>query len=136
MSEHDKEIEKKVIQWQSFGDEDLQLARHAMAIKTKCPYRLIAYHAQQCAEKYLKALLVSRRIDFPYTHNISRLIELCPMSADWKSGIIDAEELSPFAVSARYPGEDEDVSKQEAVRALTVAEQVRKAVRAVLGKKS
>ena len=54
----------------------------------------------------------------------------------WKSGIIDAEELSPFAVSARYPGEDEEVSKQEAVRALTVAEQVRKAVRAVLGKKS
>lgn len=29
------------------------------------PYRLIAYHAQQCAEKYLKAYLVYHDIDFP-----------------------------------------------------------------------
>ena len=66
MNELDKEIEKKVIQWQNFGDEDLQLARHALTIKKKCPYRLIAYHAQQCTEKYLKALLVFHLIDFPY----------------------------------------------------------------------
>ncbi len=95
MSEHDKEIKIKVLQWQKFGDEDLHLAQHALSIGNVCPYRLIAYHAQQCAEKYLKALLVFNRIDFPYTHNISRLLELCPMSDDWKNTIIDAEELSP-----------------------------------------
>jgi HEPN domain-containing protein len=83
----------------------IQLALHALTIKKKCPYLLIAYHAQQCAEKYLKALLVSQQIDFPFTHNISRLLELCQMSDEWKKEIIDAEELSPFAVSTRYPGE-------------------------------
>jgi len=29
-----------------------------MTMKTSVPYRLVAYHAQQCAEKCLKAYLV------------------------------------------------------------------------------
>ncbi len=62
-----------VKQWLIHGDEDLRLAEHAMTLKPEeePPYRLIAYHAQQCAEKYLKAYLVYCVVDFPYTHNIS-----------------------------------------------------------------
>jgi hypothetical protein len=59
------EIFHKVKQWINFGDEDLRLARHALKILSSCPTRLIAYHAQQCAEKYLKAYLVFHRIYFP-----------------------------------------------------------------------
>jgi hypothetical protein len=40
------------------ADEDLRLARHAFKLKSATPYKLIAYHAQQCAEKCLKAYLV------------------------------------------------------------------------------
>ena len=36
----------------------------------------IAFHCQQAAEKYLKAFLVSRRIEFPKTHSIGRLLDL------------------------------------------------------------
>ena len=61
----DPEVVRKVRQWLSFGDEDLRLARHALTLSSGCPYRLLAYHAQQCAEKHLKALLVFRGIDFP-----------------------------------------------------------------------
>ena len=35
------------------------------------------FHAQQCAEKYLKALLVSRRQAFPRTHDVVALHDLC-----------------------------------------------------------
>ena len=77
----DSEILRKVIQWLKYGDEDLRLARHGLTLTSGVPYRLIAYHAQQCAEKYLKAFLVYHRIDFPYTHNIGRLLELCAENA-------------------------------------------------------
>jgi HEPN domain-containing protein len=70
MSAIEAEIRRKVIQWLNYADEDIQLARHALTLTTGVPYRLVAYHAQQCAEKSLKAYLVCHRIDFPYTQNI------------------------------------------------------------------
>ncbi|ORJ62524.1 HEPN domain-containing protein [Geothermobacter hydrogeniphilus] len=119
----DADLRHKVMQWLSYGEEDLQLARHGLTMKSAAPYRLIAYHAQQCAEKHLKAFLVCNRVDFPFTHNLSRLVELCQTCRDWPDEFLDAEELTPYAVTTRYPGEDEPVSRQEAVRAIAIAEQ-------------
>ena len=61
---------KRVRKWIQFADEDLRLAEHALKLSSGCPYRLIAYHAQQCAEKYIKSFLVFHEIEFPYTHNL------------------------------------------------------------------
>ena len=47
MNEIESEILKKVMQWLSFADEDLNLASHALGLGARGPYRLIAYHAQQ-----------------------------------------------------------------------------------------
>ena len=134
MNPPNKEIFRKAKQWMTYGDEDLRLARHALTLLSGCPYRLIAYHAQQCAEKYLKAYLVYHRIDFPYTHNISRLLELCEENSSWPSKIREAEELTPFAITARYPGEDEKVTKKEALRAVGIAAKIRQTVRKTLKK--
>lgn len=97
-----------------------------------CPFDLVAYHAQQCAEKYLKAYLVFRLVDFPYTHNLLRLIELIPPGAHWVTEIEPAEVLSAYAVSARYPGEDEPVTEVEAREAIEIAGDVRGRLRRVL----
>jgi HEPN domain-containing protein len=102
-------------------------------MKSACPYRLIAYHAQQCAEKCIKAYLVYHSIDFPYTHNIKTLLKLCGKNADWAAALKDAEELTPYAITARYPGEDEEVTKQEAKKAIKTASSVRQTIRKVLG---
>jgi hypothetical protein len=40
--------------------------------------------------------------------------------------------LTPFAITARYPGEDEAVTKREALRAIDLAALVRQAVRTAL----
>jgi HEPN domain-containing protein len=133
MSAIEAEIRRKVMQWLNYADEDIQLARHALTLSTGVPYRLVAYHAQQCAEKSLKAFLVSHRIDFPYTHNISRLLELCSEAAHWSDSLLDAEELSVYAVTTRYPGEEEEVSRDEALRAIELAKLVREAVEHELG---
>ena len=36
----------------------------------------LGFHAQQAAEKLLKAALVARAVDYPRTHNLGALIEL------------------------------------------------------------
>ena len=130
MSAPDAEVLHKVRQWLAYADEDLRLARHGLTMTIATPpYRLIAYHAQQCAEKCLKAYLVLRHVDFPYTHNLAHLLDLCSTHAPWAERLRDAEELTPFAVTARYPGEDEEVTQEETTRALDLAERVRTTVR-------
>ena len=134
MNPIDQAVARKVKLWISHAEEDLLLAQHALKLKSSSPYKLIAYHAQQCAEKYLKAFLVYHKIDFPYTHNISRLLELCADKADWTEKIKDAEELTPFAITTRYPGEFEEVTKENVVRAIKIAESVKHTVRTELAR--
>lgn len=38
-------------------------------------YELLCYHAQQAAEKSIKAVMVRRQIEFPYTHDLKKLVE-------------------------------------------------------------
>ena len=123
-----------VKQWLSHGDEDLHLAVQAMTLQGKegPPYRLIAYHTQQCAEKYLKAYLVYCGVDFPYTHNISILLELCSERANWTAELRDAEQLTLYSITTRYPGEDQEVTEAEAKRAVELARKVQAQVRTAL----
>lgn len=132
MSVTEADIRQKVTQWLEYADEDFRLAKHGFTLATGTPYRLITYHAQQCAEKHLKAFLVHHMIDFPYTHSISRLLELCSTKAPWAAGLESTEVLTTYATTARYPGEAETVSEAEARRAVELAEKVREAVRRAL----
>jgi len=93
---------------------------------------LVAYHAQQCAEKYLKAYLVLRGVDFPFTHNIAELLELCARCAPWAVSLEDAETLTRYAITARYPGPRTRVPEQKARAAVGIAARVREVVRQAL----
>jgi len=89
------------------------------------------FHAQQCAEKYLKALLVMKQVPFPRTHDLSALVRLCQ-----QNGIIltipedDLDKLSAFAVEVRYPGIQS--TSEEAKEALSIAKIIRKNSRNLL----
>ncbi len=121
MKPPDFAIRAKVREWITYAEEDLAFARHGLTM-TEPAYRSIAFHAQQCAEKALKAYLVCHGIDFPFTHNISRLLELADESTGWLEDLAEAEELTPFATTARYPGETLSVSGEEAIDAVNIAE--------------
>jgi HEPN domain-containing protein len=88
------------------------------------------FHAQQAAEKYLKALLVWHQIEFPKTHDIGKLIAL---TADVVPGLPDileeAANLTPFGVDFRYPGDYPEVTSTDAETALGLATLVRDATR-------
>jgi HEPN domain-containing protein len=89
------------------------------------------FHAQQCAEKYLKALLVSRRQAFPRTHDVVALHDLC-----LRQGLripIDPDHLArltAYAVQVQYPGDDP--TSDEAREAAQIAQEVRRWARALL----
>ena len=119
--------------WMERAHSDLALAR--VAITTPDVLREDAcFHAQQCAEKALKALLVRRRIPFPRTHVVELLLDLLK-----RSGVIvppDVDEaviLTQYAVQARYPGDWEPITLTEAESALDLAARVHAWVREQLG---
>lgn len=122
-----EDIILNVKKWINYAEEDLRLAKHSLTLESGCPFRLTAYHAQQCAEKYLKALLVSHQIDFPYTHSITRLLEICSELINTNE-LTEAEILTPFAITTRYPGEDEEVTKEEAIDAIRIADLVKEKI--------
>ncbi|MFA4935217.1 MAG: HEPN domain-containing protein [Candidatus Methanoperedens sp.] len=128
----ESEIHNSVNIWIAFAEEDLRMAQYAITMKNDVPYRLIAFHAQQCAEKYLKAYLVFKRVDFPYTHDIFRLLELCAEHADWAGIIEEAKRLTLYAITTRYPGTEDKVTGDEALNAINLASRVRQVVRSAL----
>jgi HEPN domain-containing protein len=88
-------------------------------------------HAQQCAEKYLKAFLALKKVDFPFTHNISLLLEISSDHAVWVKDLREAEILTDYAVTTRYPGAKK-VMKKDAEFAVKAAVKVRNVVKKAL----
>lgn len=92
------------------------------ALDTAC------FHAQQAAEKCIKAYLTAHEIEFPFIHNLEKLIELCAR-VDPSFMTIKAlgQELTPYAVELRY---DEEFwpSGQTARQALDAATTIREFV--------
>jgi HEPN domain-containing protein len=84
----------------------------------------LCFHAQQAAEKALKAILVSKIISFPKTHNIRTLIDLIPEDLDIPQEAKTATRLSDYAVLTRYPGDVEPVTEEEYLEAIRIAEAV------------
>jgi HEPN domain-containing protein len=132
MSNLDPPITNSVREWLAYADDDLRVARHTLSMEPNCPFRLVAYFAQQSAEKYLKAYLVSKKVEFPYTHDIGSLLDICAGFTDWKESLAEAEDLSAYSSSTRYPFIDRQVVKEEALHAIELAESVGRAVREAL----
>lgn len=92
----------------------------------------VCFHAQQCAEKYLKAFLEEHNLPFPRTHDLVALLNLCgEMLPDLDPLRTHLTNLTTYSVAARYPGEQAD--RQAAEEGMRTAEQVRTVLRANLG---
>lgn len=85
--------------WLDFAEEDLRTAE--LALKEGI-WNQACFHAQQCAEKALKALLASRGLAPPRTHKIADLISLlgAEASPDFAN---DLYYLDAFYIPTRYP---------------------------------
>ncbi len=85
---------------------------------------IVGFHAQQAIEKWLKAVLANRGIDFERTHDLDRLVELVE-AADERLPV-DRDEVSAlteFAVPFRYD-EPLEVEPLERARLLQIVEAI------------
>jgi len=119
---------KIVKEWLKKADQDYECARYLKHRRRRPLYDIICFHCQQCAEKYFKAYLTSKRKRFPKTHDLTKLLELTVVvdgSFDLLKDII--LPLNDYAVVSRYPGEEAD--RKESLQAIKAMEEIRKFVR-------
>ena len=122
------EPEKEVRRWVEKAEHDVMAAEHAMELAEEGLTDIVCFHCQQCAEKYLKALLLYQGLAFPRTHDLRLLLDL--ISAQVSLGL-QREAVIPlnrYAIEGRYPGDWEPITATDAQRASEVARAVRRAV--------
>jgi len=87
----------------------------------------VCFHAQQCVEKYMKAVLQENGIEFEKIHDLDVLHNQCvdfiPELENFRDNLI---KLSTYAVDVRYPGFD--VSEEEARECAEIMESIRKII--------
>jgi len=128
----DERLVSVVQGWVQKAEVDLKTAVLVLRAAEGGPAETVAFHAQQCAEKYLKALLSWEGIDFPKTHDIGQLILLLPRKAAIDFTTTEQRRLASYATVTRYPGDYEPVTIDEARRAVAMARRIRKHVRKLL----
>jgi HEPN domain-containing protein len=115
--------------WIAKAENDLRNAAHTLTLGAVCPTDTVCFHAQQCAEKYIKALLVFRATPFPKTHNIRVLRALLPPKLRPALDKAAQDRLTGYATVFRYPFPGPDITLIEARHAVALARRVRREVR-------
>jgi HEPN domain-containing protein len=85
----------------------------------------LCFEAQQAAEKAIKGVLVARGVQFPYIHDLGRLLKLLRDAGERiPDSVRHAKRLTVFAVGLRYPGVARGVTDEQHRQAPTIAEAV------------
>lgn len=67
---------------------------------------IFGFHAQQAVEKGLKAWICLYGIEYPYTHQLARLMTLLEKCGEDMERFWALDQYSVFSVQARYEGVD------------------------------
>jgi HEPN domain-containing protein len=110
-----------VSRWLTKASNDL-LTAETMLVAAQPTPDTICFHAQQCAEKCLKAFLVWKDQDVERTHDLVRLLEYClPLDPSFETLRDAAIILTDYPVETRYPDDWRDISIEEAQEAVKQA---------------
>ncbi len=110
--------------WLRYARSDLTLAQ-SVAELPDVLLETFCFHAQQAAEKSLKAVLLLHSLKFPYTHDLSALVTLIQNAeVPWETTLDSVVDLTRYAVAGRYPNEIEAPTVEEYREAITIASQV------------
>lgn len=120
------------LEWIEKAEDDFLAAQREYRARKRPLYDISCFHAQQCAEKYLKARLVEAGINIAKTHNIRTLLQsVLTVEPNWATLQPHLDALTVYAVDFRYPGKS--ASKIDAKDALQDCRKVRAAVRQAFG---
>ena len=129
-------MSRREASWRAWVEEaecDVLLVRNELTVD-KAPWNLVCYHAQQAAEKYLKALIVFHGREPRKIHDLIALLADCLGDApDLAAFEEDLRTLNLYSVEARYPDVGPRPHESEARTAVALAERFRDVARRHLG---
>lgn len=119
-------------EWVTKAEGDFSIVERESRARKNPSYDGICFHAQQCAEKYLKARICEADLKFDKVHDLNVLLnQAVAVEPLWESFRKDLSCLSDFAVNFRYPGDTAD--RSIALRARNLCRSFRDAARQSLG---
>ena len=122
-----KEVMEEVGAWTAKAESDFK-AIELMLPVDDAPFDTVCFHAQQGAEKYLKALLVFHGISFRKTHDLTELLLLLPGNSGVPAEVGDLTDLTYEAIVSRYPDMGMVYDRKTAEDAVRTAELVKSSV--------
>ena len=121
-----------VAEWIGKAEGDFAMLERESRARKNPNYDGICFHAQQCAEKYLKARLCQAGVHFAKVHDLNALLaQVLAVEPLWETFRKDLAYLSDFAVQFRYPGES--ANRATALKARGLCRSFRTAARDGLG---
>ena len=118
-------------EWIEKAEGDFRTALREFRARKNPNFDAACFHAQQCAEKYMKAYLQEKSVSIEKTHDLLRLLSFMPMVVGLQAMKAQLALLSSVAVEFRYPGEQ--ASRETAKECIQACKSVRTEVQAILG---
>ena len=123
-------MKKITKEWVQKAEEDYTVAIRELRAEPPA-LASVCFHAQQCIEKYLKAVLQENNILFQKIHDLEILAGLLEGILPGIKGFRkDLIKLNAYAVEVRYPGLDP--LEKDAREAVSIMENVRGFIRKFL----
>ncbi len=111
--------------WLSKAELDLRAARHEVSAPAEALWGDVMFHAQQAAEKSMKAFLAWHDVPFRKTHNLEELGHECAALDTTLAPVAgQAAPLTEYAWKFRYPGEIDEPDRARAEEALATARNI------------
>ena len=107
-------------EWLKRARSSLELAKYSDN-ELVC-YEDLCFQIQQAVEKGLKGLLIYYGAEPERTHHLSVLLYDLENYTDIDDEIKEVLKLYNFAVQTRYPGEYEEIEKEEYEQSIIIAE--------------
>ncbi len=121
-----------VKEWVAKAEADFATAARELSTTESPNFDAVCFHAQQCVEKLMKALLINLSVVPPRSHDLADLgRRLDPVSKQWSWPVEELRFLTRASIDFRYPGESAD--REDATESLRIAAQLRAKLRALLG---
>ncbi len=118
-------------EWLEKANKDYKSAITLLDKNENDLYENVAFHCQQCVEKYLKGFLAYHNKEINRTHSIEKILKQCQVIEDFSS-VKNSIKLTVFAVNLRYPGEVIELEKDKINEYLNDTKKVIKLVKDLL----
>jgi HEPN domain-containing protein len=107
--------------WIERAKSSLEISK--IAVNVNVYYEDLCYQSQQAAEKTLKGLLIYYGVEPEFTHNIGILLNEIERFTEIPEKIKEATKLTKYAVITRYPGEYDEITKENYEESIKIAKE-------------